>query len=148
MKTKITSISIGLILITTSIYAQKKEDLKTIIDNKVTIKKYHDSEELGNMQKGELLKLYMERITVLTNTLPYIAFATKPNVTMSNLGIPDTKENIKALEDQHENTDIYVSNTSEFQKIILPYSDTNRLTNAILFYEDIMKSLHNYEEFN
>jgi hypothetical protein len=148
MKTKITLLSICFLLITASIYAQKKDDAKSIIDSKVTIKKYYGSEELEKMQKGELLILYMERITVLTNTLPYIAFATKPNVTMSNLGIPNTKENSKAIENQHENTDLYVKNTTEFQNIILPYSDTNRLANAILFYEDIMKSLHNYEEFN
>ena len=148
MKIKITLLSTCLLLITSVSFAQKNDDAKNIINNKVTIKKYYDSDELEKMQKGELLDLYIERITVLTNTMPYIAFATKPGITMTTLGIPNSKENRKALENQHENTDTYVENTIEFQKTILPYSDTNNLARAILFYEEIMKSLHVYNEYN
>jgi hypothetical protein len=148
MNIKITLLSICFLLIAASSFAQKKDDAKSIIDNKATIKKYHSSEELENTQKGELLELYLERVTVLSNTLPYIAFATKPGVTMSTLGIPNTKDNRKVLENQHENTASYIENTTEFQNVILPYSDTNRLATAILFYEDIIKSLHTYEEYN
>tara|TARA_R110002096_G_scaffold122399_4_gene265218 strand:+ start:224 stop:670 length:447 start_codon:yes stop_codon:yes gene_type:complete len=148
MKIKITLLSICFLLISAFSFAQKKDEPKSIINNKVTIKKYHSSEELEKMQKGELLGLYLERVTVLSNSLPYIAFATKPGVTMSTLGIPNTKENRKVLENQHENTDTYIENTTEFQNTILPYSDTNKLATAIIFYEDIMKSLHTYDEFN
>ena len=148
MKTKITLLTTCLILITSFSFAQKKNEAKNIINSKVAIKKYYDKKELDNMQKGELLNLYIERITVLTNTMPYIAFATKPGVTMTTIGIPDSKENRKALENQHESTDVYVENTIEFQKIILPYSDTNKLAKAILFYEEIMKSLHVYNDYN
>ena len=147
MNIKITLLSFCFLLVTAFSFAQKKNDPKSIINNKVTIKKYHGSEELEKMQKGELLELYLERITVLSNTLPYIAFATKPNATMSTLGIPNSKENRKVLDNQHENTDTYLENTVEFQKTILPYSDTSKLIRAILFYEEIIKSLHTYDEF-
>jgi hypothetical protein len=83
----------------------------------------------------------------LSSTLPYIAFATKPGVTMTDLGIPDNNDNTKALDDQFENTDDYLENTLEFQRTFLPYGDTKNLIAAILFYEDIMKSLHQYNEF-
>ena len=148
MNIKITLLSICFLLIAASSFAQNKDDAKSIINNKATIKKYHSSEELENTQKGELLGLYLERVAVLSNTLPYIAFATKPGVTMSTLGIPNTKDNRKVLENQHENTATYIENSSEFQNIILPYSDTNKLATAILFYEDIIKSLHTYDEYN
>lgn len=147
MKTKITLFSICFLLITTFSFSQKKDDPQSILKNNISIKKFHSIEELENMQKGELLGLYLERIAVLTNTLPYIAFATKPNVTMSTLGIPNSKENRRALENQHENTDVYIQNTIDFQNTMLPYSDTKNLTKAILFYEEIMKSLHDYDEF-
>ena len=99
------------------------------------------------MQKGELIGLYEERNQVLTSTLPYIAFATKPGVTMTTLGIPENNDNTKALDDQFENTDDYLENTLEFQRKFLPYGDTKNLIAAILFYEEIMKSLHQYNEF-
>ncbi|MBD0831732.1 hypothetical protein [Aestuariibaculum sediminum] len=130
-------------------YAQKKKDQpKNIISEKVAIKKYHSKDELDRMPKGDLLGLYMERIESLVKTLPYIAFATKPGVTIETLGIPNDKDNKQALDDQFDTTDEYIENTGEFQKKFLPYSDTNNLISAILFYEDIMKSLHEYSEYH
>ncbi|HMR17570.1 MAG TPA: hypothetical protein PKD13_13935, partial [Mariniflexile sp.] len=98
MKTNIILLSVIFIFITGYGYAQKKNEPKSIISEKVAIKKYHNKEELERMQKGELLVLYMERMEVLIKTLPYIAFATKPGVTMSTLGIPNDNDNRKILD--------------------------------------------------
>ena len=127
---------------------RKKNEPKSIISEGVSIKKYHTNEELYDMQKGELLLLYKERIESLIRTLPYIAFATKPGVTMSTLGIPNDSDNRKLLEGQFDATDDFIESNSEFQNIILPYSDTSNLVAAILFYEEIMKTLHEYSEFH
>ncbi|HNU60453.1 MAG TPA: hypothetical protein PKI08_10945, partial [Aquaticitalea sp.] len=126
----------------------KKSSPQGIITGKVSIAKYHDRDELDKMTKGELLTLYVERIEIIVKILPNIAFATKPGVTMASLGIPDTKEHRKALEDQQKATDTYFSNTLEYQNKILPYSDKSNLIAAILFYEETLKSLHTYNEFN
>ncbi len=129
--------------------AQKKDknEPQSIISTKVAIKKYHNKDELNRMQKGELLGLYIERVESLVQTLPYIAFATKPGKTMSTYGIPNTKENRKTLEDKVEGTNDFLETTIEFQKKMLPYSDKSNLIAAILFYEETMKSLHEYNEF-
>lgn len=148
MKSKIFLLSFSLFLVAGIGFAQKKDKgPKSIISDKVTISKYHNKEELERLQKGELIALYQERNQVLTSTLPYIAFATKPGVTMTSLGIPENNDNTKALDNQFENTDDYLENTLEFQSTFLPYGDTRNLIAAILFYEDIMKSLHQYNEF-
>ncbi len=147
MKARIILISFCLFLISSLSFAQKDKEAKSIIGENVAIKKYHDKEELGRMQKGELLGLYIERIETLSKILPYIAFATKPGVTMTTLGIPNDNDNRKALDNQFEATDDYLESTVEFQKRILPYSDTTNLIDAILFYEEIMKSLHEYSEY-
>ena len=144
---KIIFLSLGFLLMANIGFAQKSKAPTSII-RKVAIKKYHNKEELENMQKGLLLGLYMERIESLVKTLPYIAFATKPGVTMSSLGIPVDSDNTKALDNQFEATDEYLLITNKFQNKILPYSDTNDLIAAILFYEEIMKSLHEYSEFH
>ncbi|MEO1031541.1 hypothetical protein [Winogradskyella sp.] len=126
---------------------KKSDNSLSIISGKVNISKYHSREQLDDMSKGELLTLYIERIEVIVNILPNIAFATKPGVTMKSLGIPETKENRKALEDNIEASDDYFESTVEFQTKILPYSDTNDLIAAILFYESTLKSLHTYNDF-
>ncbi|WP_027138075.1 hypothetical protein [Gaetbulibacter saemankumensis] len=151
MKTKIILLSFSLFLVAGIGFAQKKKDSKdqpkSIIRKGTSIKKYHNIDELEQMQKGELVDLYIERIETLVNVLPYIGFAIKPGVTMETLGIPTNKDNKEALEEQFENTDNYLENTVEFQKMILPYSDTSKLISAILFYEEAMKLLHEYGEY-
>lgn len=147
MKTKFTLFSAIFFLMMTISFAQKKEDSQSIISGKVNISKYHSREELKKLNKGDLLVLYIERIEVIVNILPNIAFATKPGVTMSSLGIPESKDNKKALEANIEASTTYFDSTIEFQKKILPYSDTTDLIAAILFYESTLKALHTYEDY-
>lgn len=147
MKTKSTFFCTLFLLIMSVSFAQNKDKSQSIISGKVNIKKYHSRDELKKMKKGDLLVLYIERIEVIVNILPNIAFATKPGVTMESLGIPETKDNIKALEENIEASTLYFESTIEFQKKILPYSDTIDLIAAILFYESTLKSLHTYEDF-
>ena len=107
-------------------YAQKnevtkkqKEQSQSIISGKVNISKYYSRVQLDEMSKGDLLALYIERIEVIVNILPNIAFATKPGVTLASLGIPETKDNKKALEENIEASGEYFESTIEFQKKIL-----------------------------
>lgn len=148
MKPKTTLLCSIFILMMSFGYAQKKGASQSIISGKVNISKYHSREELDKLPKGQLLDLYIERIEVIVNILPNIAFATKPGVTMASLGIPETKDNRKALKENIEASSTYFDKAVEFQKTILPYSDTKDLVAAILFYEDTLKSLHTYDDFN
>lgn len=147
MKTKITLFSAIFFLMISMSFAQKKNESQSIISGKVNISKYHSREDLSKMKKGELLVLYIQRIEVIVNILPNIAFATKPGVTMESLGIPETKDNKKALKENIEASTSYFESTIEFQKKILPYSDTTDLIAAILFYESTLKALHTYDDF-
>src|SRR5690606_5193920 len=149
MKTKLFLLSLCLFLVANIGFAQKKADEpRSIINGKIAIKKYYNKEELERLQKGELLTLYTERIEALVETLPYIAFATKPGVTMAALGIPHDKENSKILDAKFEATSAFLTSNKGFQNKILPYSDTTKLISAIMFYEEILKSLHEYSEFH
>lgn len=147
MKTKSTLLSAIFFLIMCISFAQNKNAPIVIINGKVNIAKYHTYDDLSEMSKGTLLSLYSERIQVIVNILPNIAFATKPGVTMESLGIPETKDNLKALEANREASVDYFDSTVEFQRKILPYSDTRNLIAAILFYEETLKSLHMYNDF-
>jgi len=148
LKLKYGIFAVVLMLFTSLSFAQQKGSQPSIITGDVAISKYHEREELEKMRKGSLLQLYNKRIEVIIKILPNIAFATKPGVTMTSLGIPDTKENREALNDNTQATTTYFQNTVQFQKIVLPYSDKGDLISAILFYEETLKALHTYEDFN
>jgi hypothetical protein len=146
MKGKIIFFSVFFLLATGIVSAQDKNAPKSIISTSALIKKYHDRKELQEMKKGELLELYIERIKVLVKTLPYIALATKPGVTMSDLGIPNDTDNRKILAAQEVSTTDFLEVTVAFQRRMVPYSDTNNLIAAILFYENTLKSLHEFND--
>ena len=148
LKFKLNLLTVVILLATTITFAQKQENAQQIISGNVSISKYHDHEELSGMQKGTLLELYNTRIEIIIKILPSIAFATKPGETMSSMGIPDTKDNRKALKENIEATTTYFDNTIKFQKIVLPYSDRSNLISAILFYEETLKALHTFNDFN
>ena len=147
MKVKITLLMMIFLVVSSMTYAQKQKEHLTFISGKINISKYHEREELNSMNKGKLLDLYAERIEVIVNILPNIAFATNKNITMGDIGIPETKENVKALKENKEASVDYFTNTIEFQNKILPYSDTSDLIAAILFYESTLKSLYTYNDF-
>ncbi|TGD58632.1 hypothetical protein [Flavobacterium humi] len=126
--------------------AQSKNKPKSIISTGASMRKYHEKSELETMQKGALLELYIERIKVLINTLPYIALTTKPGVTMQDVGIPDNSENNKALDSQRENTTNFLNATVEFQRTMMPYSDKGNLISSILYYESMLKELNQLNE--
>ena len=145
MKLKIIFFSLFFLLsIAGTVSAQDKKLSTSIISSTATIKKYHELKELQGMKKGELLELYIERINVLVKTLPYIALVTKPGVTLADLGIPN--DNKKSLIQQAESTSDFLDVNVKFQRKMSPYSDTNNLIAAILFYENTMKSLHEFNE--
>ncbi|MBK0369658.1 hypothetical protein [Flavobacterium agrisoli] len=148
MKGKIIFLSLFLLLTTEAVSSQNKNAPQSIISTTAIIRKYHTQDELKAMQKGELLDLYIERIKVLTKTLPYIALATKPGVTMADLGIPMDNENKKIQDSQVVATTTYLDTTVEFQRKMMPYSDKDNLVAAILFYENTIKSLHLFNEYN
>jgi hypothetical protein len=129
-----------------NVNAQAKGKPQSIISTGANMKKFHEKSELETMQKGQLLELYIERIKVLVNTLPYIALTTKPGVTMQDVGIPESAENSKFLDSQKENTSNFLNATVEFQKRMTPYADKGNLISSILYYESMLRELNQLNE--
>ena len=98
---------------------------------------FHLSKDLEGMQKGELKDLYLERVKIIANILPYIAITTKPGVSLKELGIPVSEENTKAIDKESEQRTAYLNTQTDFLNILVPYSDKSSIVNGILFYEGI-----------
>ncbi|HKO76537.1 MAG TPA: hypothetical protein VJU52_04935 [Flavobacterium sp.] len=146
MKGKIIFFSIVMLALTSKGFAQAKPNMpKSIISTSASLRTYYDDKALRAMSKGELVELYIERMKVIVKTLPHIALATKPGVTMTDLGIPDDTDNRKALDLETEATQTYLEITVNFLRKMLPYADKNQLVTMVLFYEQTLKSLHEVE---
>ena len=148
MKANTIFISIILLSVSTAMFAQenKKNAPQSIISRTAVIKKFYDKRELSDMPKGALLELCVERVGVLAKTLPFISLATKPGITLVDFGIPNTSEYRKLFTAQEDATKDYLDVVSEYERSILPYADKDDLVKAILFYENILKSLHEFND--
>lgn len=143
MKTKVILFVIFFICLANITNAQPKQvKARSIISTNSSIKTYNERKGLEAMNKGELIELYKERIKLLVNILPNIALASKPGISMTDIGIPDTTDNRKALDSQIQNTNDFITNTAAFQSNFLPFSDKLNIINCILFYESTLKSLN------
>jgi hypothetical protein len=145
MKGKIIFFSIIMLALCSRGFAQVKALPKSIISSNASVRTYYDDKTLKNLTKGELVELYIERMKVIVKILPNIALATKPGVTLSDLGIPDDAENKKALELETEATSVYLDVTVNFLRKMLPYTDKGQIVTMILFYEQTLKDLHGLE---
>jgi hypothetical protein len=144
---KIIFLSLFAIMAVGNMNAQNKSQLKSIISTGgASVRKFHEKSELETMQKGALLELYIERIKVLVNTLPYIALTTKPGITMQDVGIPENADNNKALDSQKQNTQTFLTATVDFQRLMTPYADKGNLVSSILYYESMLKELNTLNE--
>lgn len=143
---KIIFLSLFMLFAVGNVNAQGKKPKSIISTSGAALRKFHEKSELDGMQKGQLLELYKERIKVLVNILPYIALTNKPGMTMTDVGIPDTAENNKALDAQQANTLEFVNATLEFQSLMTPYADKGNLVSSILYYESMLRELNQLNE--
>lgn len=141
-------IAIALSSLTTLVFAQKKEKDKekekstpstTYVSPDARIEKYHTEEELKKLGKIELTQLYMERVRVITEIVPYLALHTKPGATLKELGIPENDINVKHMEKEVTNKSNYLKAVQETLDDIIPFADKVNIIWSILLYEDIIK---------
>ncbi|HKX86766.1 MAG TPA: hypothetical protein VJL37_08835 [Flavobacterium sp.] len=138
---KIIFISFLIAIPTCNINAQTKTIAKSIINPTAVLKRFHEKNELDRMQKGDLVDLYIERINVITNKLPFIALTNKRGVTINDVGIPDNTENNKILDKQQQTIKTFLSETENFERKLTPFADKSDIVDAILFCENILKEL-------
>jgi hypothetical protein len=111
----------------------------TYVSADAKISKFHTEEELKKLGKIELTALYVERVKVLTEIVPYLALHTKPGATLKEIGIPETETNIKHMEKEVTNKVQYLNAVNETLDDIIPFADKVNIIWSILLYEDILK---------
>lgn len=96
MRTVIFIISI---LIISKGFSQKKDNplQEGLIGKEAQINMYHNFADLEKLNKDILVRIYTERVMALMELLPFCALNAEKAKTLENLGVPNTKENIKTL---------------------------------------------------
>ncbi len=146
MNRKTIFLSACVMMFSASLFAQGPDAKKVIINTSASVKVFYDLETLQSKNKRELLDLLIERLKVITYTLPNIALTTKPGVTLSEIGVPQDQKNNDALVKFQDATTTFINNSTVFTNLMMPYADKSDIISGILFYENIIKSIKTVKE--
>ncbi|WP_103865785.1 hypothetical protein [Aquimarina sp. I32.4] len=120
-------------------YAQLKKNI--FFEQATLIKKFHTIEELENLKKGQLISLYTNRVNEVITVLPYLALTNEAGVKLSDIGIKENSDNLRALNKHHgTNTEMLESSKNMISEFI-PYADTEKIIWAILYFEEVIKKV-------
>lgn len=120
-------------------FAQSKENV--FFDQNTLIDKFHTIDELQDLRKGELVQLYTERANEIITLLPYLALTNESGVSLSDIGIKESSDNLKILDKHHEVTTEAFQSTSNLISEFIPYADTEKIIWSILYFEEIIKKI-------
>ncbi|SEL17728.1 hypothetical protein SAMN04487910_1942 [Aquimarina amphilecti] len=137
---KKTTILLLLLLTIGSLSAQNNKK-GILYDNDKLINRFHTIDELQDLNKGALIELYLERTREIFIVLPYLSLSNQPGTSLSDIGIKEDSDNIKIVEKNNEIADrafVYTTNTV---KELVPYSDTDNIIWAILYFEEMIKKM-------
>ncbi len=127
------------VLITNLSLAQSKKNV--FFDQKSQISKFHTIDELEGLKKGELVNLYTERVNEIITILPYIALSNEADVSLSDIGIKESSDNLKVLSKHHQGTVSAFTNTKNMITEFVPYADTEKIIWSILYFEEVIKKI-------
>ncbi len=108
---------------------------------KKQISKFHTINDLEVLKKGELIKLYKDRVEEIMTILPLISLTNEAGVKLSDIGIKEDSRHLKILKSNTEATEKNLTTTKEVIEELVPYADTEKIIWTILYFEDIIKKM-------
>ncbi len=122
-------------------YGHSQSKKNVFFDQNIQISKFHTIDELENLKKGALIRLYKERIYEITTILPYLALTNEAGVKLSDIGIKENSDHLKSIDKHHEATIKALESSSDLISEFIPYADTEKIIWAVLYFEEIIKKI-------
>ncbi len=132
-------ITIVAVLIVSLGFSQSKKNV--FFDQNTLINKFHTINELENLKKGQLIKLYTQRVKEITTVIPYLALTNEAGIKLSDIGIKESSDHLKSLDKHHEATTKTLESTNDFIAEFIPYADTEKIIWGILYFEEVIKKI-------
>ncbi len=120
-------------------FAQNKEAV--LFTNRDQIKSFHTIGDLEQLKKGELVKLYSDRVREIVTILPFLSLSNEPNVSIGDIGINEDSDHLKVLKKNKEATKAALAVTKLTIEEFVPYADTEKIIGTILYFEEIIKKM-------
>lgn len=109
---------------------------------------FYNYDTLANMNKLNLSKIYLEKLSEVTKLLPMMAFTIKQEGESDTydgvLEVPETGDTRRALDRVIIECDNNANTSRDNLKVIIPYADKAKIIESILRFEgiiDMMKTV-------
>ena len=122
------------------IVAQKTFDA-VFFTKGVQINRFHTITDLEGMKKGELIKLYQDRVAEIVTILPFLSLTNEAGVRLSDIGIKEDSRHLKILKNNTEAIKESLEVTKEAIEELIPYADTEKIIWTILYFEEVIKKM-------
>ncbi|SEL17853.1 hypothetical protein SAMN04487910_1945 [Aquimarina amphilecti] len=119
----------------------QQKDEAIFFKQKDQITKFHTIGDLEDLKKGQLIKLYQDRIKEIITVLPFLSLTNEPGVRLSDLGIKEDSGHIKSLKKSVETNKEAIDATQNSIEELVPYADTEKIILTILYFEEIIKKM-------
>jgi len=136
-----TVVSVAFFLLTINPIFCQKGDEAIFFTTKKQVNKFHTISDLEGKQKGELIKIYQERIKEIITVLPFLSLTNQPGTRLKDIGIKEDSRHIKMLKNKTESTEKNLEITKEAIEELIAYADTGKIIWTILYYEEIIKKM-------
>jgi hypothetical protein len=103
--------------------------------------KFHTINDLQALKKGQLVKLYHDRVDEIITILPFLSLTNQPGVRLSDIGIKEDSRHLKVLRNNTESTQKNLKVIKETIEELVPYADTEKIIWTILYYEEVIKKM-------
>ncbi len=121
-------------------YGQERDETVFFIQ-KDQITRFHTIGDLEDLKKGELIKIYQDRVREIMTVIPLLSLTNEPGVKLSELGIKEDSGHIKTLKKGVEATQDAITTLENSIEELVPYSDTEKIIQTILYFEEIIKKM-------
>ncbi|AXT61132.1 hypothetical protein D1816_12505 [Aquimarina sp. AD10] len=121
--------------------AQSRKNPAILYKADKLVSRFHTIDELQDLNKGDLIKLYLERTREIFIVIPYLSLTNKPGTSLQDLGIQADSDHVKVVEKNIEIADRAFEYTENTIKKLVPYSDTDDIIWSILYFEEVIKKM-------
>ncbi|GGX14156.1 hypothetical protein [Aquimarina muelleri] len=133
-------IFIVFIAISPIVVAQEVSDA-IFFTKKSQITKFHTISELQTLKKGDLIKLYQDRVEEIMIILPFLSLVNEPGIRLNDIGIKEDSRHVKTLRNNTHSTQKNLETTKQTIEELVPYADTEKIIWTILYFEEVIKKM-------
>lgn len=122
------------------------DDHEYFVGHNMVIPRYHHRVELEGLKKSTLVHLYVKRVRIFEELLPFTCVKAGPRMTMLELNIPESKKNQKILAKHYKAKTKHLDALEEDLARVVNFSDKETIVEAIIIIESAIWQIQKYRD--